>query len=47
MSQAAIGGLVGGIVGALALGVIAYMLWRLCRGRGQKLPPPWVYIVPL
>jgi cobalamin biosynthesis Mg chelatase CobN len=40
LSPGAKGGIAGGIVGGLAAIILAFVLWRMCRGRGKKLPPP-------
>ncbi|CAK9779402.1 unnamed protein product [Cutaneotrichosporon oleaginosum] len=40
LSQPAIGALVGGIIGGLALVIVVFVIWRQCRGRGEKIAPP-------
>ncbi|BEJ16674.1 hypothetical protein CspHIS471_0600750 [Cutaneotrichosporon sp. HIS471] len=40
LSQPVIGALVGGIIGGLALIILSFVIWRQCRGRGEKVAPP-------
>ncbi|BEI84673.1 hypothetical protein CcaverHIS002_0500740 [Cutaneotrichosporon cavernicola] len=40
LSQPVIGALVGGIIGGLALIIVSFVIWRQCRGRGEKVAPP-------
>lgn len=40
LSQPVIGALVGGIIGGIALIIVSFVIWRQCRGRGEKIAPP-------